>query len=218
MSVELLGHQGTGTGRVIRTVGAVLIVASMLGTSGTSSSYPSRAMPERTTTAYNPEATPSRVTDDVPSTARGILSIRQMANLTWDETASLFSVSRRTVHWWANGRRPSAEQERKLNRILGILSSHQNLSPTLLRERLMSSARPGTLFFELLSSGQFEAFQDLFSTYSDSGQFSRPAGRVDTGRTVRQAPTLLLDALQDRPFAVGTAIPNKSVRRKSQVS
>lgn len=218
MSINIVRTQGAGTGSIVKVISSALIVASMLGTPGTSNAYPSQTIRERTSANPNNAGVSSNSTESIPSTARGILSIRQIANLTWDETAKMFGVTRRTVHLWANGRHPSGDQERKLNRILGILSPHQNTGPSLLRERLMASARPGTLFFDLLCNDEFEDFQNLFSSESEQKQYLPPSLRLETQAYAPPSPILLLDALQDRPVIAGKAIVKKSVRLKPQVS
>ena len=209
--------QSTGTGDIGRVSGKALVFASMLSNPGSSNAYPSLNTTDRTA-ALNNAWFSSNSSENSPSTARGILAIRQIANLTWDETAKIFDVSRRTVHLWANGRHPSGDQERKLNRILGILSSHQNLSPSLLRERLMASAQPGTLFFDLLCYNEFDTFQNLFSSDSGRGQYSPPSLHTAARTYTSQPPVLLLDAIQDRPVKTGKAIAKKSVRLKRQDS
>lgn len=215
MNTHIGRHQGTSAGSIVKVIGSAFVVASMLSNPGTSNANPSRITVDRTSAAPNNAWFSSSSSESPPSTARGILAIRQIADLTWDETAKIFGVSRRTVHLWANGRHPSGDQERKLNRILGILSSHQNFGPSLLRERLMTSARPGTLFFDLLCTDELDTFQSLFSKDSVSGQYSPPSLYLEARTYTSQPPILLLDALQDRPAIIGKAIMKKSVRLKS---
>ena len=210
------GTQGTSAGSIVKVIGSAIVVASILSNPGTSNGNPGRITIARTSAAPNNAWFSSGPSENAPpSTARGILAIRQIANLTWDETAKVFGVSRRTVHLWANGRHPSGGQERKLNRVLGILRSHQNLAPSSLRERLMASARPGTLFFDLLCIDELDNFQSLFSSNSESKQYLLPAFHVEPRTYTSQSPILLLDALQDRPAIIGKAIVKKSMRLKS---
>lgn len=218
MNIDIGRTQGTGTGSIVKVIGGALVVASMLGNPGTSNACPSRVNTDRTSAAPNNAWFSSSSSENLPFTARGILAIRQIANLTWDETAKLFGVSRRTVHLWANGRHPSGDQERKLNRTLGILSSHKSLGPSLLRERLMASAQPGTLFFDLLCNDEFDTFQSLFSSDSEPGGYTPPSLHLEARNYISQPPILLLDALQDRPVMAGKIIAGKSVRLKRQSS
>jgi DNA-binding transcriptional regulator YiaG len=218
MNISIGITQGTGTGNIGRVIGSALVIASMLGTPVTSNAYPSRVAVNRTSAAPNNAGLSTSSSDNPSSTARGILAIRQIANLTWDETAQIFGVSRRTVHLWANGRHPSGDQERKLNRILGILGSQQNLGPSLLRERLMASAQPGTLFFDLLCNDELDTFQSLFSSDNELGQCSPPSLHLAARTYTSQPPVLLLDAIQDRPVMTGKTIAKKSVRLKRQDS
>ena len=209
--------QGTGTGSIAKVIGSALVVASMLSspTTGYANAIPARI--ERTSAVPNNAVFLSSSLESTPSTARSILAIRQLANLTWDETAKVFGVSRRSVHLWANGRHPSGDQERKLNRVLGILSAYQTLGPSVLREKLMASAKPGTLFFDLLCNDELQAFQDLFSAECETGQYPILSRSFETARHLSPPPILLLDALQDRPITAGKALAKKSVRLKRQV-
>lgn len=210
--------QSTGTGGIVRVLGSALVFASMLSSPGSSNAYPTLSTTDRTSASLNNVWFSSNTSDNSSSTARGILAIRQIANLTWDETAKIFGVSRRTVHLWANGRHPSGDQERKLNRILGILSSYQNITPSSTRERLMASAQPGTLFFDLLCNDELDSFQRLFSSDNKPGQYSPPSLHLEARTYTSQPPILLLDAIQDRPIVTGKAIAKKSVRLKRQDS
>jgi DNA-binding transcriptional regulator YiaG len=213
MNIDAYRTQGTGS--IAKVISSALVVASMLGTPTTG--YANlQASIERTSAVPSNALFTSNSLDSTPSTARSIFAIRQLANLTWDETAKVFGVSRRSVHLWANGRHPSGDQERKLNRVLGILSAHQSLGPSMLREKLMASARPGTLFFDLLCNEEFGAFQELFSAENSTSQYPLTSQTFETARRSPPPPTLLLDALQDRPVTAGNALIKKSVRLKRQ--
>ncbi len=47
--------------------------------------------------------------------------LRRMSGLTWAQVARMFSVSRRSVHFWASGRPMSSEHEEHLHRLLGLV-------------------------------------------------------------------------------------------------
>lgn len=217
MNTNAYISQGTGTGSIAKVIGGALVVASMLSSPTTGYANAISVGVERTSAIPNNEVFSSSSLCSAPSTARSILSIRQLANLTWDETAKIFGVSRRSVHLWANGRHPSGDQERKLNRVLGILSAYQTLSPSVLREKLMASAKPGTLFFDLLCNDELEAFQNLFSAEYETEQYPITSRPFETAEHSSPPPILLLDALQDRPITAGKALAKKSVRLKRQV-
>lgn len=218
MNTQHFKIQGTGTNGFIKIISSAMVVASILGTPTTSNAYPSPNTAERTSATHSVGGVMPDSSRNIKSTARGILAIRQIANLTWEETAKVFGVTRRTVHLWANGRQPSGDQERKLNRVLGILRSYQTLSPSSLRERLMASAMPGTLFFDLLCNDKCDMFQELFVVENEVNQYSPPSLTLETDLYSPQSPILLLDALQDRPVASGKAISKRNVRFNRQVS
>lgn len=217
MTMETYSDQGTGTNGFAKAAASALIVASILGIPATSNANLYWVATERTSATPSNKIFSSIASEAVPSTARGILAIRRIADLTWDETGKIFGVSRRTVHLWANGRHPSGDQERRLNRILGILSFYQNLGPSLLREKLMASSKPGTLFFDLLCNDEFEAFQETFAGADVARQYGPPPLSLQARGNVSTSPIALLDALQDRPVTTGKALAKKTVRLKRQV-
>lgn len=218
MTIAIYRTQSTGTNGFVRAATGALIIVSMLGAPTTSNANLSRAVTERTSSNPSNAVYSSTTSEEVPSSARGILEIRQIADLTWDETAKVFGVSRRTVHLWANGRHPSGNQERKLNRVLSILRPYKSLGPSLFRERLMASSKPGTLFFDLLCNDEFEAFQDTFTGTDSSRKFAPLPNALEARGNIAPSPILLLDALQDRPIAASKALVKKTVRLKRQVS
>jgi DNA-binding transcriptional regulator YiaG len=218
MNIQAFRTSGTGTNGIVKIISSGLVVASMLGASATSNAYPTQITIERTSATPNNVGNLPGSSENTSSTARGIMAIRQIANLTWDETAKVFGVTRRTVHLWANGRHPSGDQERKLNRVLGILRSYRNIGPLMLREKLMTSAKPGILFFDLLSNDEFDTFQELFLAENEPRKYSPPSLSPEVTSYSPQPPILLLDALQDRPISAGKAISKKSIRLNRQSS
>lgn len=219
MNPSIYKNQRTGAGGVARAMGGVLVVASMLGYSATGdASLSQRILPERTS-SIPVGALPSPASPDSrSSTSRSIMAIRRISNLTWDEVAKLFRVSRRTVHLWANGRHPSSDQERKIGRILGVLSSYQGLSPSSLREQLMASAKPGVLFFDLLCNNEFDTFRSLFPVVGGMTARTLPSQPIEARNYFPPSPVSMLDAVQDRPVADGKAVASKGVRFKRRAS
>lgn len=148
----------------------------------------------------------------VESTAASISGIRQLGNLTWDETAKLFGVSRRTVHHWAGGRPAAADQERKINRLYGALRTLNGRAPTELRAQLMSSLRPGELYFDRLCQGDLNVVASLLAAYPEKRVARRPSV-LQVANYRLPSPLAFTDALQDRPIlSVGKALPSKGVR------
>jgi hypothetical protein len=47
--------------------------------------------------------------------------LRRRGGLTWDQTARLFGVTRRAVHFWASGKPMTSDHEEHLHRMLGIV-------------------------------------------------------------------------------------------------
>lgn len=205
------GTQGSGSISKAARIAAVVI--STVGFSGTSNSYASLVAENRTSSSL-PVSQPKSANEAVTSTGKAVMEIRQMADLTWEETATLFGVSRRAVHHWAGGSHPAARQERQINRIHGVLRSlSDSSSPSSLRQQLMTSAQPGKLFFDLLCADEIENFISLFPHPTGPIAIARPlAPGTALNQYAPPPPTSLMGALQDRPIADSKAIPAKSVR------
>ncbi|MYE02765.1 MAG: helix-turn-helix transcriptional regulator [Alphaproteobacteria bacterium] len=72
--------------------------------------------------------------------AHALFEIRRLSGLTWQELADLFGVSRRTVHNWANGARPSAEHKRAIFILRSTFPS--NVARTPLSPEADAARRP----------------------------------------------------------------------------
>jgi DNA-binding transcriptional regulator YiaG len=209
------GSGTQGSGSIVKAAGIAVFAMSIAGFSGTSNSYPSLATPDRTSSTLQQVGQVNKLANGaVASTASAVMEIRQMADLTWDETAKMFGVSRRTAHLWAGGRHPSAEQERRINRLHGVLMPlSERFPPSSLRQQLMKSAQPGTLYFDLLCTDKLDDFISLFVFEGGAIAAVRPSAQGQAlGRYEPPPPTSLMGALQDRPLANGKAVSTKSVR------
>ena len=95
--------------------------------------------------------------------------MRQRSHLTWDQLASIFHVNRRSLHFWARGARPSAENAERIGKVLGILRHFDTGDPERTREELLqprwNGARP---IVHLLCERQDDTILELVSLASPS--------------------------------------------------
>lgn len=89
------------------------------------------------------------------STRQAINELRRISGLTWEQLGSLFSVSRRSVHFWASGRSLSAENERRLLRVLDVVRRAYRGDSRSTRTALLE-AEDGLTALGLLGSGRYD--------------------------------------------------------------
>jgi len=149
--------------------------------------------------------------------AEALLELRRRSGLTWESMSSLFGVSRRTVHHWANGKAPSAQHEVQIRRTLDAVRHLDEGNRRATRDRLLTAA-DGLSPFDLLANRRYADVlrQSAGSAPAETGR--RRAARSGEEWAKRRAPppTLLLDAMQDRPaLQVGKArIAHPAGRKK----
>lgn len=140
------------------------------------------------------------VHDNTDSRASYIMEIRRRSGLTWAELGDLFGVSRRSVHYWANGQPVSAGHDRTIRRILVAIRYLDQGSQAGTRSLLLAVDRDtGTSTFDLLRDGCFELAKKRVGSIR-----TLPFQRTDLSDSAQDArrppsPVLLLGAEQDRP-------------------
>ena len=126
-----------------------------------------------------------------------IFEIRRLSGLTWDELATVFSVSRRSLHHWANGKPISAANEDRVRRVLATLQRIDRGEMQKNRALLMAPCPDGGLVIDLLRRADFDTVERLVQ--AGPGRLS-PAGRLSAAAAAirRPAPPAeLLDARHD---------------------
>lgn len=81
--------------------------------------------------------------------ASGVQRIHDAANLTWEEVAQLFGVSRRAVHNWAAGRPMNSGNRRRLEILTDVIFA-RHMNPDDIRAWLMGVRDEGTSLFRRL--------------------------------------------------------------------
>lgn len=185
----------TSASGVIRAPGMCWVaVALPLWIPGTASALQStsvRAAPfERTTTGLPPEPTRSAET--------AVFELRRLSGLTWDQLARLFSVSRRTVHFWASGKPMNAGNEEHLQRVVAAVRFIDRGSARENRALLVAPTIAGRSALELLAEAKFG---DVQAALGQGGGRSRAAMAVpaEAAATPRVAkPADLVGAKHER--------------------
>ena len=81
--------------------------------------------------------------------ASSVQRIHDAANLTWEEVAQLFGVSRRAVHNWAAGRPMNSSNRRRLEILTDVIFARR-MDPDGIRAWLMGVRDGGTSLFRRL--------------------------------------------------------------------
>ena len=134
------------------------------------------------------------------SSGEAILEIRRRSGLTWEQLSELFNVSRRSIHYWANGKPLSSQHEKNVRNTLLAIRHVDNGNQRDTRNRLLS-IDDGESIFDLLANQKYEdVYRLVVGTASDMASRNRISlSKDEWNRRRPPRPELLLDALQDRP-------------------
>lgn len=179
----------------MRTGAIGLVLIMNLSGPATTSAHPYYPEPELTTATPFPRAD-RRASE---STAAAILEIRRLSGLTWEELAELFDVSRRSVHHWASGKPVNAEHDQALRGVLAALRHLDRGDPGTTRALLLTSDRDGNSLLDLLKAGSYEEAVACVAPRMPVARPVRPLSAEASEARRVPAPTLLLQAEQDRP-------------------
>lgn len=149
------------------------------------------------------------------STGSAIMELRRLSGLTWEQLAVLFGVARRSLHFWANGKRLNAANEEHLRRLLSAIRKTDRGTAEKNRAILLED-RDGAVPLALLSRGAYDEFITLVGVGTGRRQL-KPAPLSQGAWEVRkpQLPEELVGALQDRIHRdVGKARPGRAVKIK----
>jgi DNA-binding transcriptional regulator YiaG len=147
------------------------------------------------------------------SAGAAIGELRRLSGLTWDQTARLFNVSRRALHFWASGKPMTPSNEERLQRLLGVVRNIDRGSASANRAMLLGVLEDGSLPLDLLAAGDYKRVLSLLG--QGTGHWISPPRLSEETRAARskQSPEELASALQDRiHHDRGTARAAMSVR------
>lgn len=159
-------------------------------------------------------------TSSTEVTQKAIHEMRRLTGLTWEQLAKLFNVSRRTLHFWASGKRLNSFNEEQLNLLLDTIRYIDRGSASLNRNLLLMPLRDGTVPCNLLVVGKYQEVKNLLG----SGNIpQRPKLNPLSEDAVKSrtpiSPENLVDALQEPIHReVGRSRPVRSVRSRRKNS
>jgi len=142
-----------------------------------------------------------------------IAELRRLSGFTWDQLARLFTVSRRSLHFWASGKAMTPSNEEHLQRLLAVVRKIDRGSASANRTALLAVREDGTIPLDLLAAEQYERVVALIGPGK--------ARRVNVPKLSAEAmaaraprpPEELVGALQDRVHATsGRLLAAKAVR------
>jgi len=90
-----------------------------------------------------------------------IAELRSLSGLTWEQTARLLGVTRRSVHFWASGEVVRPSHQERVHRLLAVLRQVDRGSAIENRALLLTECAGRTLPFEILAGGRFEEALEL---------------------------------------------------------
>lgn len=88
-----------------------------------------------------------------------IFELRRVTGLTWDELAKLLSVTRRSLHLWANGHPINAPNEMRLRDMVSAMRTIDRGTARENRALLMCLRPEGGVLSDLLRDGHFDKAQ-----------------------------------------------------------
>ncbi|HEY9696740.1 MAG TPA: hypothetical protein V6D10_05725 [Trichocoleus sp.] len=153
-------------------------------------------------------------------TQKAINELRRLSGLTWDQLAKVFSVSRRSLHFWASGKPLSHSSEEQLNRVLGTIQYIDRGSASLNRSLLLQPDSNGNLLLDLLVVGKYEELKQIVGVGSATKktQLGSLSQDVYLARTP-QNPADLVDAFQEPIHReVGQSRPARAARSRKDSS
>ena len=155
---------------------------------GLSTTTLASAPPEAELAAFRAldSTTPGASVNAEGAPAASLAALRELSGLTWDQFARLFGVSRRAVHFRAEGRPLTPSHEEHLQRVLAVVQQLDRGTPRANRALLLE-ARPGEpMVFDLLAAGRYA--RALESGRASSAQARGPAPLSPEARVTRAPP------------------------------
>jgi transcriptional regulator with XRE-family HTH domain len=131
------------------------------------------------------------------ASARKVAEARLLSGLTWDELARAMSASRRSLHFWANGRPIGAPNEERLARLLAALRMTDRGTGTANRAAIIGPDAAGRVPLDLLAAGLFEEFKASLGPGRGRARSTIPVSAAAHAERAPLPPAAYLGALQD---------------------
>lgn len=85
-----------------------------------------------------------------PDTANAVRGLKKRSGLSWQQLADAFGVSRRSLHFWANGGNMAAASVRRLEALSKVIAGVGLVDPVAVRSALFAPRAGGRSHFEEL--------------------------------------------------------------------
>lgn len=128
--------------------------------------------------------------------AAALTELRLLTGLTWDQIASLFEVSRRAVHFWANGKPLTAAHQEHLERSLSCMKASDKGNAPVNRQALFAVDSSGVAPFDLLVRKQYPEFVTAMGPRSGQKTSLRRNVPVELERRP-VSPNLMTSAIEE---------------------
>lgn len=122
--------------------------------------------------------------------------LREVTGLTWEQLATVFEVSRRTVHLWDSGSVMNSQNEEKLARIFNAVKFFETSTATDTR-RFLLTGFGGSIPLDLLKDGKFDEFEKSKAQFIQTPKKISLSDEEILARTPL-SPEILIDAKNDR--------------------
>ena len=130
---------------------------------------------------------------------KAINELRKTSGLTWEQVAKLFNVSRRSIHFWASGQPLASDNEKKLNRLLGVIRYIDRGSASLNRKLLLTPNADGELPLDQLISGEYDKVRENLGRGNPPKRPKlTPLSEKESELRSPLPPEILISALQDQ--------------------
>ncbi len=173
-----------------------VMVAGTLSLSGTATALPF------TQNATSPLRTTSGIEFGLRSAEAAVSELRRLSGLTWEQLARLFSVSRRTLHFWASGKVMNATNEEHVHRALALVRRFDRGSASENRAALLQPTPDGPRPVDLLAAGQYDdAFAALGPGRGRAAAARTPLHVSPEALQSAPKPAALMAARHDREHA-----------------
>jgi hypothetical protein len=123
-----------------------------------------------------------------------IYDIRRLSGLTWEELAELFSVQRRSVHYWANGGALKPQHDMHVRLVLNAVLQFDRRGAAAARQTLLTPDASGTRPLDLLAQRRYHDAVVLFNSTPKVSTKPTP----HPNKALPQ-PARLMGTLTDRP-------------------
>jgi transcriptional regulator with XRE-family HTH domain len=176
-----------------------------------------RSFSQMTSAAWSwtpPKLTRSRQKVSPAGTARAdtLNDLRTRMNLTWDQVARLFGVSRRAVHSWASGAPMASEYEEHLYRLHGLTAELEIDSKAL----LFTPNHTGHCVFDLLRDRDYRmAARELVAVPAFAIKRPRPPDPSVLAERRPLSPDILLSAREDNGLPAARRVRRVQPRRRN---